>query len=156
MSVAELCQTVGRTKGSFYHHFEDHQHFVEELVANWRQENLDTPIEKSSGGGSRGHLSKLTAISAELNPEEEVAIRNLASRHDSVRVTLDLVDNARMDYLALLYRQAGLKPQQAMNAAKIQYAGFVGALYLWPEDFGAHVRKLGKIADELLLRAAEP
>lgn len=156
MSVAELCQQVGRTKGSFYHHFKDHQQFVDELVADWQQGNLQQPIENSSGGSGRARLSTLMALAAELNPEEEIAIRNLASRYNTVSATLNLVDNARMDYLALLYREAGLKPKQAANAAKIQYAGFVGALYLWPQEFGSHVRKLGKKTDELLTTTTKP
>lgn len=151
MSVEQLCQQVGRTKGSFYHHFKNHRQFVDALVADWKQQNLQQPIKQSTGGSGRVRLSTLTALSAELDPEQEIAIRRLAGRDDKVRATLGVVDDARINYLALLYREAGLKPRQATNAAKIQYAGFVGSQYLWPQDFGGHVRKLGKIVDELLM-----
>jgi len=151
ISVEQLCQQVGLTKGSFYHHFKDHPQFVDELVADWQQQNLHQPINESTNGSGQARLSTLTALSAALDPEQEIAVRRLASRNDKVRAVLALVDEARMDYLATLYREAGLKPRQAADAAKIQYAGFVGAQSLWPHEFGAQVQKLGKIVDKLLM-----
>ena len=155
LSVAQLCQQVSRTKGSFYHHFKDHEQFVEELVSHWQQQNLHQLINKSANGSGQTRLSTLTALAAELNPEEEMAIRRLADRHEKVSAAVSQVDEARMDYLALLYRDIGLKPQQAVNAAKIQYAGFVGSLSLWPHDFGVQIRKLGKMVDELLVSSID-
>ena len=102
-------------------------------------------------GTSQTRLSTLTAFAAELNPQEEMAMRRFASRNDQVRAGVARVDAARMDYLAMLYREAGLKSQQARNAAKIEYAGFVGAQSLWPQNFGREVRSLGKIVSDLLL-----
>ncbi|MGQ0846251.1 MAG: TetR/AcrR family transcriptional regulator [Sporichthyaceae bacterium] len=41
LTVAALCQRVGATKGSFYHHFLDLDGFVEVLAARWRAWSLD-------------------------------------------------------------------------------------------------------------------
>ncbi len=38
LTIAKLCDAKGVTKGSFYHHFNNRQQFIESLMEYWYQQ----------------------------------------------------------------------------------------------------------------------
>jgi len=152
LSIERLCKSARRTKGSFYHHFADQQTFFDELLLHWQQLNLHEPIEGSSQGNVPERLATLNKLASGIDPQVEIGLRRLASRNAKVQTAVTQVDNARIDYLVQLYREAGMSAGDALNAAKMQYAGFVGAQTLWPESFEQESVALGELLDELLRR----
>ncbi len=150
LSVDSLCTKANRTKGSFYHHFADHDAFIDALVADWQEKNLDTPIRLSQQGAAHERLRDLNYAASNINLRAEAGIRRLADRHPRVQKVVVGVDKARLRYLETLYRSGGLTAPDAKAAAKIQYAGYLGAQILWPNSFAREVAPLGALVDEML------
>ena len=154
LSIERLCKRAKRTKGSFYHHFSDHQTFLDELLAHWQQLNLHAPIEGSSDGNVPERLASLNRLASVIDPQVEVGLRRLAARNPQVQKAVTRVDQARLDYLVQLYSEGGMTAADALNAAKLQYSGFVGAQILWPATFEKESVELGELLDELLRRTS--
>jgi AcrR family transcriptional regulator len=150
LTLDSLCARAKRTKGSFYHHIEDHSGFIDALTAHWRKKHLADPIEGSSTGSAESRLADLNTLASQIDPGIELGFRQLADRYPSVRKAVQRTDEERLAYLVELYLADGLRKVDATSAAKVQYAGFIGALTLWPDSFETDAQRLGLLVDKLL------
>jgi AcrR family transcriptional regulator len=106
--VDVLAQTLGVTRGGFYHQFDDRQVLLEALLDTWEARSTDDVLERveREGGDPRRKVTKAGALtfSAELLPID-LAVRDWARRSPEVAKRLRRVDNRRMDYLRTLIAQ---------------------------------------------------
>ena len=60
LRIEPLCAAAARTRGSFYHHFQDHDAFIAALLDHWRDWITDGVIEmvelEAEISGKRGRL----------------------------------------------------------------------------------------------------
>jgi AcrR family transcriptional regulator len=100
--VDVLAQTLGVSRGGFYHQFDSRPAFLEELLDTWERRSTDEVLDRveREGGDARtkaGRAGMLT-FSAALLPVD-LAVRNWSRRDDAVAARLRRVDDRRMDFL---------------------------------------------------------
>ena len=151
LTLERLCEAAGRTRGSFYHHFADHETFVRALLERWVERQTDAVIALvETRDGER--LSSLHELAGALDHGLDIAIRRFAATEPLAADTVSAVDRERLDFLERLYREDhGLPPARARRLAEIEYALFVGMQTLWPdrkpEEIVSYKALLGALVD---------
>lgn len=140
LTLERLCKATSRTKGSFYHHFQDRDEFIEALLEYWRSQYTDriiTAVDRLKDPISQRR--ELDRLAANADNKLERVIRNWSGVDDRVRQNIKQVDDRRIKYIANLIAKLGdIEPETAMELAIIEYAAFLGLQYLFPDgDFEA-------------------
>ena len=128
LTIDALTRRAGKTRGSFYAHFEDMAGFLAALAEHWRERYTTRLIETANAQrGAARRLDCLNELAFRLNPKVEQGMRRLASINDAVARVAASVDHTRMAYLSKLYRETGrYSAEEAEALATIEYAAFVG------------------------------
>lgn len=155
LTVERLTEAAQRTRGSFYHHFEDHLAFLVALAVRWRAVNIDRPIaEIEAERGRDGRRESLARRTAVLDHALERNMRRLAAREPAIAREVARGDAARIAYLVRLFRsELGLAPKEALARARIQHAYFVGAEMVFPDADAKFRLALQKTLGATLWRA---
>ncbi|MDL5159243.1 TetR/AcrR family transcriptional regulator [Actinomycetospora termitidis] len=96
LKLAPLCRAVGVTTGSFYHHFEGWDGFVEALLEHWETTETARLVEAAGReADALERLSLLTHLALTFPHEAEAAIRAWAHVDPRVAVVQRRVDHAR-------------------------------------------------------------
>lgn len=131
--IDTLCQRLGMTKGSFYHHFKHQHEFLESLLQHWETTYTSQFIDYAEEGTTpQAKIERLNQIILMRGSAPEVSIRAWALHDKQARETVNRVDQRRMDYLVSLYVALGQDEVQARILAKAVYAIIVGANYIFP------------------------
>ncbi|MEM9630177.1 MAG: TetR/AcrR family transcriptional regulator [Pseudomonadota bacterium] len=133
LTVEALCKSAERTRGSFYHHFEDHDRFLETLLGAWKQRNTIDVADQILGHELRDRAQMLSDLANHLDQDLERAVRQFAQSNNIARQTVREVDRIRTDFVVELYVEEGLTPEEAREIAQLEYAAFVGSQIVWPE-----------------------
>lgn len=104
LKLAEVCQRLGVTTGSFYHYFGSWSAYTQQLVAHWR-EDMTTNVVDAAGAepDPRRRLDSLIQTGLTLPHGAEAAIRVWSSIDPQVRAVQAAVDRQRF---ATLYEAA--------------------------------------------------
>lgn len=143
LTIERVCDAAERTRGSFYHHFPDHERFMSSMMQYWKKRNTDDVIAAVEEA-PKNKTNALNAIVSELNHRLEGRIRQLAQKERSVLEVLEQADADRINFIAKLYQQnTNLSRSEAMKTARLEYACYVGAQTLWPDETPSVLKKLG-------------
>jgi len=148
LTVERLCTALGRTRGSFYHHFTGTDGFAEALLEHWRETNTEIIIRKVNAiEDPWKRRAELDRLAGGLDSSLERAMRRWAASDDRARTALRAVDERRMAYLAAIIQEvADADEAEAAELARIEYAAFVGLQQLSPDlDEAARERLFQKI-----------
>ena len=100
LKLAEVCQRVGVTTGSFYHHFANWSAYTTALVEHWVQGRTVAIIEAArSEADPRARIDTLIKEGLGLPHGAEAAIRVWSSLDSGVHAVLAAVDQQRFDVL---------------------------------------------------------
>jgi len=158
LTLESLCAAAGRTRGSFYHHFADHDAFIEALMKRWQWLHTDQVIEQveqlAIEQPTASRPMSLHELSTGLDHRLELEVRRLGNTHPLAESVLKQVDASRLAYLEKLYIESGnISPQKAFELARLEYALFVGLQTLWPGgeafDFEASKALYQKLSQQL-------
>ena len=135
LRLEAICKTAGLTKGSFYHHFKDHDAFLQAVVHEWENrhtqhliDQVDIPADPTAAMGD------LSDMAMALDYHLEIGIRDLGRRIPEIAAVVQSVDTRRIDFLAQIYRAVfDVTDQDATVAAKIEYAAFMGLILIQPD-----------------------
>jgi AcrR family transcriptional regulator len=96
LNIGRLCETLGVTSGSFYHHFTSWQDFVDGFLHSWESGQADVLRELDFGRGSwTSDIASLRKLTLGLNQAAEAAIRAWSANDESVRAVQQRVDQLR-------------------------------------------------------------
>ncbi len=155
LKIEPLCQAAGKTRGSFYHHFVDHDAFRTALLDHWSEKHTEmvvAEVERQHDPRARRHA--LNALAAGLDQSVEVAMRRLAASDDEARATVQAVDRRRIAFLAAInVEEFGLDADSAEELAAIEYATFVGFQMLFPDATERRYASVGHRLDEMIVAA---
>ena len=86
VTIEALCTLLGVTKGSFYHHFDHREAFLEALLSHWEEHYTRAFIAYSEQGKTpTAQLERLMKIVVRNHDDSEVAIRVWAQRDPLAR-----------------------------------------------------------------------
>ena len=109
LTVDALCEAAARTRGSFYHHFQDHGVFLEALFLEWKQRNTldvaDAILQQPQGKRAQ----TLSDIANMLDQDLERAVRQFAQSNAIARTIVQDVDEIRTEFVVGLYRVYSIK-----------------------------------------------
>ncbi|MFP4500753.1 MAG: TetR/AcrR family transcriptional regulator [Candidatus Hydrogenedentota bacterium] len=144
LTIDELTRRLGRTKGSYYHHFKSRDGFVDALLRHWEEENTQRIIrEAEAAGEAEAKKRLLTQLTQPLHESRiEVHIRAWALTESRVRAYVARVDEARMGYVRRIAEVATGDRDRAQAIARIVYAVFVGAQQVLPPIKGKELVRL--------------
>lgn len=133
LKVERLCQRAGVTRGSFYWHFEDIDHYRAALVESWNKflERDRETLSSVEGLPPRERLSAmmLTLVSPQYWMLER-AMREWA-RLDSVAAeNIREADRLLLRTVIKAYRDYGFSPEDARLRAEVTFASGIGLLHL--------------------------
>ena len=135
LGVGPLLEAAQVPKGSFYHHFEDHQDFLAALGAHWLAREIDgkiAEIDRLALAGKRREA--LARHAAGIDHAFERELRRLAAKEPVIADVVAQSDERRIAYLVRLFRsELGLDGAEALARARVQHAFFVGAQMVFPE-----------------------
>lgn len=128
LTIALLCDRLGITKGSFYHHFGNMPSFVTGLIDFWASEHSDRLIAMSkSQPDPTLRVAALIDIAVDLPHASEAAIRAWGrSNADVAEVTLR-VDRRRERHLTDAIVALGIDRASARVLARMALNMLVGA-----------------------------
>lgn len=134
LTINTLCSQLGVTKGSFYHHFNNRDNFIEDLLAYWEEVNTLAVIKLSEGlGDTREKIKEITSIAiASMSSSLEVSIRAWALKNDEARLFQERVDQARLDYARKLWAEILGDGEEAELVSRLYYSTFVGCQEIMP------------------------
>ncbi|MBI4511025.1 MAG: TetR/AcrR family transcriptional regulator [Deltaproteobacteria bacterium] len=132
LTIDRLAITLGRTKGSFYHHFPDLDSFHSAVLAWWR-EHMTTGIirETEAEPSVPRRRARLSALVSQLDVKLELAVRAWGLTDDRARQAVAEVDQLRMAHLENLWKGEG-HARGARLLARLEYAAFLGAQQMYP------------------------
>ena len=134
ITIDNLCNLLGITKGAFYHHFKNIDGYIDALMAFWVKENTLAFIEKVEKlGSSKEKLHTLSQMSASSEYKCEGRIRGWSYTNDIVQQYVAQVDKLRLDYLTKLIQDCGYDMEYAHKIATIHYSLLIGLQHICSE-----------------------
>ncbi len=130
VNVEQLARTLGATKGSYYHHFENRQALLEAALARWEEivegdlvgaDAIDDPLERLI-------RSSLAGLDSSLDGFVDIALAS--SVEPAVRATLARINARRIDYLAATLQELGFCAEEAHDRATAGLATYLGLFLL--------------------------
>lgn len=136
LTLERLTAAAKKTRGSFYHHFEDHSAFLKALGEHWLAQEIDAKIaeiDKLTVAGTRREV--LARHAAQIDHAMERELRRLAASEPVIATIVARGDERRIAYLVRLFRsELGLDAAEALARARIQHSFFIGVQTLFADD----------------------
>lgn len=126
VTIAALCERLGVTKGSFYHHFDDVSGYHEALLARWEAGTYEAIETARAVTDSHKRLSVLKELGVAAHHEAESAIRAWGRSYEPAATALRRVDAARELNLVESFRAVGIPLTRARHLARIGLATLIG------------------------------
>jgi AcrR family transcriptional regulator len=127
VTIANLCERLGVTKGSFYHHFAGGSDFQQRLLTYWSEDRAGRLVEMvDRTPDPLDRIPLLKRMGIELNHEAESAIRAWARSDGRAAETQRRVDAERERALTEAFVDAGIPRKKASTLAQIGLAILIG------------------------------
>jgi AcrR family transcriptional regulator len=122
VSIVQLADSLGVTRGSFYHHFTGREDLLRAMLNHW-EETLTIAVREEVRDLGLPPAELLRALILSIR-EHKAAVYDAPFRawalHDPfARVTLERVDAFRLAYITSLFEAAGFKGIDAENRSRL-------------------------------------
>lgn len=131
LTIANLCERLGVTKGSFYHHFEGQAAFRDALLRHW--EGLVEEVrqaEVAAAADPHQRLEALKQLGVAADHRAETALRAWARTDPVVAAAQRRLDEVRQEHLTAAFVDVGIEAGHARVLARIGLTILVGTQQL--------------------------
>lgn len=161
--IDRLAERLGRSKGSFHHHFRGATDYKRALLERYEQlavGDLDEAIGALGDASPQVVFAALTARMSSApdslwDPELEIAVRSWSFADPEARATQERVDRARYDRMLTQWRRLTDDDDRARTAARLPFLVAVGASVALPTPTPDELRAVYAMLSEFLGVAAE-
>ncbi len=157
VKLEAICKAAGLTRGSFYHHFQDHESFLVGLAQHWlKSQTTDIAAAVDPDASAIDQSTALTEAAISIDYRLELGIRELGRRLPAVKKVIQKADVMRQEVVSGIYqRRYGLDANSADEFAYLEYAAFSGIILLDPEISAARQRALADLFERTVAMALE-
>lgn len=154
LTIQRLCERLGRTKGSFYHHFADVTAFHEALLDAWEERLTNAVIGAASGEADPAAFARVLAAAARrIDVRLELSVRSWALRSELAQRRVQRVDERRLAVLSRTW--AAQTSEGAPDYATVEYCAFLGVLLLFQSASTPAARRAEQLLGKALVALAE-
>lgn len=147
LTIAVMCERLGSTKGSFYHHFGGTPGFVTQLLGYWEHEHSQRLVRLSRAQPDATlRIYALTEMAVGLPHATEAAIRAWARSSPEVAEVAARVDRRRERHLADAISALGIDRPRARLLARIALNVLVG---VQQREQPVDLKRLRQMFDEI-------
>jgi AcrR family transcriptional regulator len=147
LTIAVLCERLGITKGSFYHHFGSMPAFVTQLLDYWEAEHSERLIALSKAQPDPSlRITTLTELGVGLPHGPEAAIRAWGRSNPEVAAVTARVDKRREKHLVDAISALGIDRARARLLARIALNLLVG---VQQREHPVDLKRLRQMFEEL-------
>ncbi|ADB32122.1 transcriptional regulator, TetR family [Kribbella flavida DSM 17836] len=137
VTIERLCDDIGLSKGSFYHHFGGAGGYHTALLAYFEERETARYVaaaEAVPAGDARARLDHLKALVAGSDDSAalERAVRAWAAQDGVAREALERIDARRIGYLQQLLVEITGRRAEAADLARIVYLVLLGSYHVLP------------------------
>ncbi|WP_161555675.1 TetR/AcrR family transcriptional regulator [Mangrovicoccus ximenensis] len=157
LRIAQVCEVVEASKGSFYWHFRDRRDFLVGLFGHWRQRETSALIARTEAAHDSPrdrlwHVIQFVTLGS-YDVGCEVAMRQWGQGDPDVRDALAEVDAERLEFFARQFRDSGFAPEEARLRALSVYSLTLSCGYMLTGETPAELEaRLRTSLDMLLAR----
>ncbi len=129
VNVENVARSMRVTKGSFYHHFEDKEEFINRLLEYWETEltdKIDARLSHLHGKPAEQLLALLEFIAENETNRYDVSMRCWALQDEQAATVVRRVDRKRLAYVRDLFLKMGFRAEQARIRSRMAYYDVVG------------------------------
>lgn len=152
LTIEALCAAAGRTRGSFYHHFEDQEKYVDALLLHWKQQHADAIVATNRALGDRDAMRQgLARMATCLDNPTEAALRRWSASNPRVRRVIEAVDAQRIFLLAdVIGKGAARDEAETQELALVEYSALIGFHQLFPDATADMARQITRRVHRLI------
>jgi AcrR family transcriptional regulator len=158
LTAVSLCDRVGVTRGSFYHHFLGFDDFVDRLLAYWQERyTIEAATSVEHVEDEQIQYERQRFLAEHLPHGAEAAIRAWSLVDDRVAAAQKRVDDYRLAWTASYLRRHGLSAADAQVYADLAVSSLIGLQMLDRPVDPARVRRvIAAVQDRIEQRVTGP
>lgn len=127
LTIDNLVLNIGKTKGSFYHHFKNRNEYIKALMIHYEMKGtIDILHEVGKESGKTARLKKLTELVFQISSRLELVIRAWALSDPVVKEFQDRIDQQRLELMKSIYLPSCTSDSQARIEALRNYSIYIG------------------------------
>ncbi len=161
--IDRLADRLGRSKGSFHHHFRGAADYRQALLERYETLAVGDLDEAIAAVGDALPQVVFAALTARMSsapdslwdPELEIAVRAWSFADPAARATQERVDRARYDRMLTQWRRLTDDEDWARTAARLPFLIAVGAAVALPTPTPDELRAVYSMLSEFLAVAAD-
>ena len=143
LTIDQLTEYLGVTKGSFYHHFKNYQEYAAQLLTFWEEYYTAEVIRLAET--TQEPLAIIDNLIKSLltrTSDPEAAIRAWALQDDTVRTYVAKIDQRRTLYLQQLFQAITGDDEQACLMSNMLSTMLIGCYSISPQLSNHEVEQL--------------